>query len=157
MDLQESKGRTPNIHIENRFGRPMHTLLGKLEWFVGLFYDVHFPTKLDAVATEVRNPAFAQRDFDHDLRMYSPLNSGAADVLNNKACDSAVYKLLRQGVKVCVTDAVWRVDKVVMVNLAPLCLTLADANATVLAPEGKVSALTKFKTSFGMLDAKFER
>jgi hypothetical protein len=155
LDLQESKGPTL-FHIENRFGKSMHTLLGKLEWFVGLFYDVHFPATLEAVAKEVRNPAFGQRDY-HNIRKDSPEFRRAVDVVNNEACGSAVGQLLRQGVKVCIAADVLRADKVVAVRLVPLCLTLEDATIPVLAPEGKVSALTKFKASLGMLDTKFER
>jgi hypothetical protein len=154
-DLLESNGGT-NFRIENRFGKSMHTLLGELEWFVGFFYDVHFPATLEVVVTEVRNPAFGQRDYSRDTRVVSPTIDGALDVLNNKACDSAVNKLLRQGVKVCVPAALWRVDNVVVVDLYSQCLSLRDATNTVLAPESKVSALTWIKANFGML-ATLER
>jgi hypothetical protein len=45
-----------SIRISNRFGETMQIVLNFLEWGVGLFYEIHFPTTLQATAKEVRDP-----------------------------------------------------------------------------------------------------
>jgi hypothetical protein len=91
-----------SIRISNRFGTTMQSVLNALEWVVGLFYEIHFPTTLQATAKEVRDPNFAHRMLDLQQARLREMQDTA---LRNPNCDAVVIALLNNNALVC--PATW--------------------------------------------------
>jgi hypothetical protein len=113
-----------SIRISNRFGKAMQSVLNALEWAVGLFYEIHFPTTLQATAKEVRDPNFGQQMLD--LQRFDLLKMQRRALLNPE-CDAVVDALLNSGARVC--PATWFLrspdrHELLAVGISPFCVIL---------------------------------
>jgi hypothetical protein len=91
-----------NVRISNRFGETMKGVLNFLEWAVGMFYEIHFPTTLQATAKEVHDPNFGHQTIDVQQPDYMRMTETA---LKDPQCAAAVHALLKENVLVC--PAAW--------------------------------------------------
>jgi hypothetical protein len=149
-----------SIHISNRFGTTMQSVLNALEWVVGLFYEIHFPTTLQATAKEVRDPNFAHRYLD----LQQPGFMETHTALRNPNCERAVSALLQNNALVC--PATWFLrspdrQELLAVGISRHCLSLptdatprsigSDDPGALSRGEDHTPLFTKVKIQLGIL------
>ena len=161
----EVQVNSSSIRISNRLGKSLQSVLNTMEWVVGLFYDIHFPTTLEATAKQVRDPNFGQQNLDLLKADYTKMVHAA---MSNPSCSAAVLGLLRndENALVCPVNWFWRLPhqpELVVVGVFPLCVVLPGATQPRLSGRdnlrevwGLTPLLTKIKISLGILHVEVE-
>jgi hypothetical protein len=161
----EAKVDSSSIRVSNRLGRTLQSVLNALEWAVGLFYDVHFPTTLEATAKQVRDPNFGQQNLDVLQPDFMKMQITA---MSNPSCDAAVVALLKNDATalVCPVVRFWRLpqrQELLVIGVFHFCLTLPGETQpreigrhNLSEVEGLAPLLTKIKIKLGVLRAEVE-
>jgi hypothetical protein len=159
--LPAAKVEPSTVRISNRLGKTMQSVLNTLEWAVGLLYEIHFPTTLDAIAKQVRDPNFAQRNLD--LLQYDSLITGEME-LNSPQCNLVVTTILKKDPNALVCPAIWFWSdpdrkELLQVGVSTFCITLANESKPRLASGenlGHPPLFTRIKIQLGILQAEVE-
>jgi hypothetical protein len=161
----EAKVDSSSIRVSNRLGRTLQSVLNALEWAVGLFYDVHFPTTLEATAKQVRDPNFGQQNLDVLQPDFMKMQLTA---MSNPSCDAAVGAILKNDATalVCPVVRFWRLpqrQELMVIGVFPFCLTLLEETQrrevgrhNLSEVEDLTPLLTKIKIKLGVLRAEVE-
>lgn len=118
-----------NICISNRFGQSMQGILIGLEWVVGLFYDIHFPTTIETTAKEVLDPNFGQQVLEMQQADIRKTQNAA---LLEPDCDTVVTAVLKSDPNALVCPTTWFLrspnnpQELLAVGILTRCITLAD-------------------------------
>jgi hypothetical protein len=157
-----------SVRISNRFGKTMQSVLNALEWAVGLFYEIHFPTTLEATAKQVRDPNFGQRIID---LLQLDLRETETKALNNPYCSEAVTAYLKYDANALVCPATWfwrspDPQKFLAIGISARCIAVAtDTKPRLIGGDerrpsyrgaGYPSLFTATKIKLGVLHAEVE-
>ena len=150
-----------NIRISNRFGQRMQGILVGLEWVVGLFYNIHFPTTIETIAKEVLDPNFGQQVLEMQR---TDLNKTQNAALLEPGCDAAVSAVLKRDPNALVCPTTWFLRspnnqrELLAVGILTRCVTLADeTQARSFRPTkdmDETAWLTKIKFQLGFLQTE---
>jgi hypothetical protein len=165
--VAETMAQTPavnsvKIHISNRFGRRMQGVLNTLQWAIGLFYDIQFPTTLQTTVKEVLDPNFAQQVFDLQEQRDADLLKMQNAALRTPGCEDAVVSLLKENANALICLARWSLrspdgEKILAVGVSTRCITLANDKARGFAVADYTPLLTKIKMKLGLLKIEVDR
>ena len=145
-----------DIYLTNWFGESMHAVLQLTETIIGLFYEVHLSTSVQAVAQLVRDPNFGI----HHVNMLvgsipRPTQFTATDqAMNQKQCGDAVLAEFDLGNYVCEIDRIYldlTSRKLVGSHIYRFCITPANAKAVIIAPNPVYPFRTRVKLFLGLL------
>jgi hypothetical protein len=165
--VPEAEVDSSSIRISNRFGKTMQSVLNALEWAVGLFYEIHFPTTLQATAKEVRDPNFGHRILDLQQPDLLKMQDTA---LRNPSCDAAILALLENNALVC--PATWFLrspdrQELLAVGISTYCITLdtdtkprlagSDDPGPLSQGEDHTPLSTKIKIQLGILHVEVDQ
>jgi hypothetical protein len=163
--ISEAKVDTSNTRVSNRLGKALQSVLNTLEWGVGLFYDIHFPTALEATAKQVRDPNFGQQDLE---RLQADYNKQMA-VLSDRDCSASIMTVFRNdpNAEVCAIRRFWRLphrEKRLVVGVYPLCIVPVGTKKAQHSSYDNSSSVwslmplrTKMKLRLGILRAEVEQ
>jgi hypothetical protein len=152
-----------SIHISNRFGKTMQGVLNTLEWAVGLFYEIKFPTTLQATVNEVLDPNFGgEQVLDLQRQTDADLIKTRHAVLDNLECEAAVVRLLKNDANALVCSAISFLrspdsQEILGVEISAFCITLAgDRKPRTLAAD-YTPFLSFIKYDLGLLHTEVDR
>jgi hypothetical protein len=129
------------------------------EKVIGLFYDVHLPTAVQAIAQLVRDPTFGMQHVDMVTNSIDidKVVSSVDRVMNIKSCSDSVVELLKRGEYVCELGRIYfdRTSKrIVGAAMLGLCVTPPDATSVIRAPRPSFPFRTRVKLFLGLLTEK---
>jgi hypothetical protein len=155
-----------NIRISNRFGKTMQGVLNSLQWVLGLFYEIHFPTTLQATAKEVLDPNFGQRLLDMQDMQPADIFIKQRKAMFDPSCEAEVLALLKSSPSALVCPATRFLrspdqQEILAVGILTRCVTLAgESEGRSLQDfkgEDHTPWLTKMKIKLGILHAEIDQ